>query len=38
MQNNLRIELMKWQAHRLRGSLVNNKKNIPWPGKRNLEN
>ena len=29
MHNNLRIELMQWQAHRLRGSLVDNKKNIP---------
>ena len=26
MQNNLRIELMQWQAHRLRGSLVDSKK------------
>ena len=38
MHNNLRIELMQWQAHRLKGSLVDNKKNIPWLKKRNLEN
>ena len=38
VHNNLRIELMQWQAHRLKGSLVDNKKNIPWPRKRNLEN
>ena len=38
MHNNLKIELLHWQAHRLRGSLVDNKKNIPWPRNRNLEN
>ena len=38
IHNNLRIELMQWQAHRLRGSLVYNKKNIFWPRPRNLEN
>ena len=38
MHNNLRIELMQWQAHRLKGSLVDNKKNIPGLKKRNLEN
>ena len=38
VHNNLRIELMQWQAHRLKESLVDNKKNIPWPRKRNLEN
>ena len=29
MHNNLRIELMQWQAHRLRENLVDNKKDIP---------
>ena len=38
MPNNLRIELMQWQAHMLNGSLVNNKKNILWPRKTKLEN
>ena len=38
MHNNLKTELMQWQAHRLKGSLVDNKKNIPWLKKRNLEN
>ena len=38
MHNNLRIELMQWQAHRLRGSLVDNKKSLLWPRKKNLEN
>ena len=37
-KDNLRTELMQWKAHRLRGSLVDNKKNIPWPRNRNLEN
>ena len=30
MQNNLRIQLVLWQAHRLRGILADSKKNIPW--------
>ena len=38
MPNNLRIELMQWQAHMLKGSLVNNKKNILWPRKTKSEN
>ena len=38
MHNNLRIELMQWQARRLRGSLLDCKKNILWLRKRNLEN
>ena len=38
MHNSLRIELMQLQPHRLRGSLVDSKKNIPSLRKRNLEN
>ena len=29
---------MKWQAYVVKGTSFNNKKNIPWPRKRNLEN
>ena len=38
MHNSLRIELMQLQPHRLRGSLVDSKENIPSLRKRNLEN
>ena len=38
MHKNLKIELMQWQVHRLKESLVDNKKNIPWLRRRNLEN
>ena len=30
MQNNLTIELMQWPVHKLGGSFIDNKKNIPW--------
>ena len=38
MHNSLRIELVQLQPHRLRGSLVDSKENIPSLRKRNLEN
>ena len=38
IHNNLKIELMQWQGHRLRGSSFDNKKNISWPRESNMEN
>lgn len=29
---------MHWQAHQVRGGSFDNKKNIPWMRKRNLQN
>ena len=38
MHKNLKLEVMQWQSYRLRGGSFGNKKNIPWPRKRKLEN
>ena len=38
VHNKLRIELMQWQAQRVRASSFDSNKNIPRTRKRNLEN
>ena len=37
IHNNSKIELMQWWAERVRGISFDNKGNIPWPRKSNLE-